>query len=153
MNKLLLLALLGVATLYGQSAAPSTVVQTSTPSSGVSMRSGGFAVMFVGANAVAGTTVYVTVPYACAITDWVISSDSTATVKLWRIADGGTVLPTVTQTLSTSGFGLSTGTRVHSTTLSDLSGTAIAAYDTFGVNLFAYGGTAGHVEFTLGCAK
>lgn len=115
------------------------------------VRAGGFSVMFRGSDATSGTTLYLTIPYACTITDWVISGDSTATVKLWRVADGGTALPTVSNTLSTSGFGLSTGTRIHSTTLTDLSSTAIAAYDTFGVNLFASAST--HVEFTLGCQR
>ncbi|HEY4338691.1 MAG TPA: hypothetical protein VGM97_01980 [Steroidobacteraceae bacterium] len=114
-------------------------------------RTGGFSVMFRGSDATAGATLYLTIPYACAITDWVITGDSTATIKLWRVADGGTALPTVSNTLSTSGFSLATGTRIHSTTLTDLNSTAIAAYDTLGINLFASAST--HVEFTLGCQR
>jgi hypothetical protein len=117
------------------------------------VRAGGFQVSFAGSDAAAGAVQYVTIPYACTITDWVITADAgTATVKLWRIADGGTAIPTVANTLSTSGFGLSTGTRVHSTTLTDLSSTAIAAYDTFGVNLFAMA-TGTKYNFTLGCQR
>ena len=117
------------------------------------IRAGGFQVMFSGADAVAGAVQYVTMPYACTVTDWAIAADTgTATVKLWRVADGGTAIPTASNTLSTSGFVLSSGTRIHSTILSDLSSTAISAYDTFGVNLFAMA-TATKVMFTLGCQK
>ncbi|HVW10894.1 MAG TPA: hypothetical protein VHC90_20045 [Bryobacteraceae bacterium] len=115
------------------------------------IRAGGFSLLFRGSDATAGTTLYVTIPYACTITDWVITGDSTATIKLWRVADGGSAVPTVSNSISTSGFALSSGTRIHSTTLTDLSSTAIAAYDTFGVNLFASAST--HVEFTLGCTR
>ena len=111
----------------------------------------GFGVMFRGADAAAGGVLYVTIPYACTITDWVITADSTATVKVWRIADGGTAVPTVSNNLSTSGFSLASGTRLHSSTLTDLSSTAIAAYDTFGINLYASAST--HVEFLIGCAR
>jgi hypothetical protein len=107
--------------------------------------------MFRGADAAAGGVLYVTIPYACTITDWVITADSTATVKVWRIADGGTAVPTVSNNLSTSGFSLASGTRLHSSTLTDLSSTAIAAYDTFGINLYASAST--HVEFLIGCAR
>ncbi len=124
-----------------------------TAASSVTGIAGGFSVMFLGANAAAGVTEYLTIPYGCTINNWVITGDSTATIKLWRVADGGTAIPTVANTISTSGFQLTTGTRIHSTNISDLSSTAISAYDTFGVNLFAYGGSTGHIEFTLGCTR
>jgi hypothetical protein len=114
---------------------------------------GGFAAAFRGTDVTAGMTLYVTVPYACTITDWAIGSDGTAIIQLWRVADGGTVLPNDGNSLSTNGFSLTTGTHIHSTTLTDLSSTSIFAFDTFGVNLSAVGSTASHVEFFLGCAR
>lgn len=114
----------------------------------------GFQVIFSGTSAVAGSVFYVTVPYACTINNWVITATpaGTATVKLWRVADGGTAVPTVANTISTSGFSISTGTRIHSTNVSDLSSTAVAAYDTFGVNLFA-AATSTQITFVLGCSR
>jgi len=93
------------------------------------------------------------VPFACTITDWAMSSDGTADIQLWRVPAGGTDLPTDADTLSTNGFSLTTGSLIHSTTLTDLSSTAIFAFDTFGVNLAAEGGSASHVEFYLGCSR
>lgn len=147
-------------TAIGTAGAPSQAQPAFTDISGAAaatqlptaIRAGGFAVMFRGSDATAGTTLYLTIPYACTITDWVITGDSTATIKLWRVADGGTLLPDATNTLNpVAGLSLATGTRIHSTSLSNLSSTAIAAYDTFGVNLFASAST--HVEFTLGCQR
>jgi hypothetical protein len=114
---------------------------------------GGFSVAFRGTDVAAGETLYLTVPYACTITDWAITSDGTATITLWRVPDGGIELPNDSDTLSTNGFSLTTGTRIHSTVLTDLSSTSIFVSDTFGVNLAAVGGSASHVEFYLGCAQ
>ncbi len=114
---------------------------------------GGFSVAFRGTDVAAGETLFLTVPYACTITDWAITSDGTATITLWRIPDGGTELPNDSDTLSTNGFSLSTGTRIHSSVLTDLSSTSIFVADSFGVNLAAVGGSASHVEFYLGCAQ
>ena len=113
----------------------------------------GFGAVFRGTDVVAGETLYITVPYACTITDWAITSDGTATIMLWSVPDGGTELPNDSDSLSTNGFSLSTGTRIHSTALTDLSSASIFAFDTIGVNLFATGGSASHVEFYLGCAR
>ena len=113
----------------------------------------GFAVAFRGTDVAAGATLYLTIPYACTISDWAITSDGTATITLWRVSDGGNELPNDSDTLNTNGFSLTTGTRIHSTTLTDLSSTSIFAFDTFGINLFAVGGSASHVEFYLGCAR
>lgn len=114
---------------------------------------GGFSVAFRGTDVSAGSTIYLTVPYSCTITDWAVSSDSTATIMLWRVADGGTSLPNDGDSLNANGFSLTTGTKIHSTVLTDLQSTSISAFDTFGVNLFAVGSPASHVEFYLGCAR
>jgi hypothetical protein len=119
----------------------------------VPSQEGGFAVAFRGTDVTAGMTLYVTVPYACTITDWAIGSDGNVTIQLWRVADGGTALPNDGNALNTNGFSLSTGTHIHSTTLTDLSSTSVFAFDTFGVNLSAVSSPASHVEFFLGCAR
>lgn len=113
----------------------------------------GFSVAFRGTDVVAGETLYLTVPYACTVTDWAITSDGTATIVLWRVPDGGTDVPNNSNSINTSGFSLASGTRIHSTVLTDLLSTSIYAFDTFGVNLLATGGGATHVEFYLGCSR
>jgi hypothetical protein len=112
----------------------------------------GFAASFRGTDVAPGNTLYLTLPHACTITDWAITSDGTATIMLWRISDGGTDLPHAGDSISTNGFSLTTGKRIHSTTLTDLTSTSIYAFDTFGVNLLAETG-ASHVEFYLGCTQ
>jgi len=114
---------------------------------------GGFAVAFRGADIAAGSTLYLTIPYSCTITDWAITADDTATIRLWRVNDGGTELPNDGDVLSSAGFSLATGRRIHSTVLTDLSSTSIFAFDTIGVNLFADGPSTSHVEFYLGCTR
>ena len=113
----------------------------------------GFAVAFRGTDVTQGETIFLTIPYACTITDWTITSDGTATIQLWRVTDGGTELPNNGDSMNLTGFSLATGTRIHSTTLTDLDSTSIFAFDTVGVNLAAIGAAASHVEFSLGCAR
>jgi len=112
----------------------------------------GFGVAFRGTDVVAGETLFLTVPYACTITDWTITSDGAVTIAVWRVSDGGTSLPNDADSISTNGFSLSTGSRIHSETLTDLTSTSIFAFDTLGLNLSAESG-ASHVEFFLGCAR
>jgi hypothetical protein len=113
---------------------------------------GGFSVAFRGTDVAAGETIFVTVPYACTITDWAITSDGTATIMLWSSPDG-TPLPTDSDALTEHGLSLTTGSRIHSTTLTDFVGTSIFAFDTIGVNLAAVGGSASHVELSVGCTR
>lgn len=73
----------------------------------------------------------IVVPYACTISAWNILADSgTATIKLWKVATG-TAIPTISNVINTSGLSLSTGTAVHSTTLSDFTtgATTVSAND------------------------
>lgn len=94
---------------------------------------------------------YITVPYACTITGWHIMADSgTATVKVARI-NGGTALPTISNSINTSGVSLSTGTKIDSTTVTDFTSTAIAKNDTLGFFLTAVSG-AKQITFQLDCA-
>ncbi len=118
----------------------------------VPSQKGGFAVAFRGTDVVAGETIFVTIPYACAITDWTITSDGTATIMLWSAQDGGIQVPTDADVLTQNGLSLTTGTRIHSTVLTDFLSTSLFAFDTIGVNLAAVGG-ASHVEFSVGCTR
>ncbi len=113
---------------------------------------GGFSVAFRGTDVSAGQTIFVTIPYTCTITDWAVTSDGTATIMLWSSPDS-TQVPTDSDILTEHGLSLTTGTRIHSTTVSDFLGTAILAFDTIAVNLAAVGGSASHVEFSLGCTR
>lgn len=97
-----------------------------------------------------GITKYLTVPFACTISAWNIAVDAgTATLKTWRLATG-TAIPTVANTISTSGVAISTGTAVHSTTVTDFTSTAIAANDILAFNLTAVA-TATYVNFIIEC--
>jgi hypothetical protein len=113
---------------------------------------GGFSVAFRGTDVAAGQTIFVTIPYACTITDWAITSDGTATVMLWSSPDS-TQVPTESDNLTDHGLSLTTGTRIHSTTLDDFVSTSVFAFDTIAVNLAAVGGSASHVEFSVGCTR
>jgi hypothetical protein len=119
----------------------------------VPSQKGGFAVAFRGTDVSAGQTIFVTIPYACSITDWSITSDGTATIMLWSAQDGGIQVPTDADVLTESGLSLTTGTRIHSTALTQFLSTSIFAFDTIGVNLASVGGSASHVEFSLGCTR
>jgi len=92
-------------------------------------------------------------PVACTIIGYHIEADAgTATVKTWRVATGGTAIPTVTESISTSGVALSSGTAVSSTTVSDWTSTAIAAKDRIAFNLSAVA-TAKLVYFSVDCRE
>jgi hypothetical protein len=93
-----------------------------------------------------------TVPAACTIASWDIdlSPSDTATVKTYKVATG-TTHPTSTNSISTSGVSITTGGHVHSTTLTDFTTTAAAAYDVFAFALTAVGGTATQLTFSLEC--
>lgn len=70
-----------------------------------------------------------TVPFGCTIVAYDLSIDAgTITVKFWKIASG-TAIPTVSNSISTSGVGISSGTHVHSTTLTDFTTLSVTQYD------------------------
>lgn len=93
---------------------------------------------------------YITVPFACSIVGWHIMVDTgTATVKVWRV-NGGTTLPTVNNSINTSGVAISSGTKIDSTTVSDFTSTSLALNDTLGISLFAVA-TAKQITFQLDC--
>lgn len=97
-----------------------------------------------------GVTRYLTVPFGCTISAWNIAVDTgTATIKTWKIATG-TAIPTVSNSISTSGVAISSGTAIHSTTVSDFTSVTVNANDILGFNLFAVSGTT-QLNFILEC--
>ena len=88
-----------------------------------------------GGSALAAGTAYVTVPFACTISAINILVDTgTATFTTWRKANGA-ALPTVSDSISTSGISITSGTALHSTTVSDFTATSISANDIIGIRL------------------
>lgn len=97
-----------------------------------------------------GPVVYFTVPYACTISAYNITADAgTVTFDVWKIATG-TAIPTVTNTITAAALpALSTGTALHSTTLSGWT-TSVSANDIFGIQLKTVA-TAKYVQLDLEC--
>jgi hypothetical protein len=95
-------------------------------------------------------TTYFTVPFACTIAAWNITVDTgTITFDIWKIATG-TAIPTVSNTITASALpALSTGTAVHSTTLTGWT-TSVSANDIFGININTVA-TATKASLTLQC--
>ena len=120
-------------------------------SAGVKTRQFGTTFGDTGGSALAsGSVVYFTVGYACTIAAWNISVDAgTATIDVWKIATG-TAIPTVTNTITASALpAISTGTSIHSTTLSGWT-TSVTANDIFGIQMKTVA-TAKFLEFDIQC--
>jgi hypothetical protein len=100
----------------------------------------------------AGSTAtdYMTVPFACTISAYNILIDAgTITIKFWKIATG-TAIPTVSNSINTSGVAISSGTAIHSTTVSDFTTTTVTANDIIAMNVSTVA-TAKFVSATLEC--
>lgn len=83
------------------------------------------------------TTDYLTVPFGCTISAYNLVIDAgTITVKFWRKATG-TAIPTSSDSISTSGVSISSGTAIHSTTTSDFTSTTVTANDIIAMNVTA----------------
>jgi hypothetical protein len=97
-----------------------------------------------------GSVVYLTVPYSCTISAFNITVDAgTVTFDVWKIATGSAV-PTVTNAITASALpALSTGTAVHSTTLTSWT-TSVSANDIIGIQLKTVA-TAKYAEIDLEC--
>lgn len=97
-----------------------------------------------------GSVVYFTIPYACTISAFNITVDAgTVTFDVWKIATG-TAIPTVANTITASALpALSTGTALHSTTLTAWT-TAVTAGDIFGIQLKTVA-TAKYAQINLEC--
>jgi hypothetical protein len=97
-----------------------------------------------------GVTKYLTVPFACTISAWNIVVDTgTATIRVWEAATG-TTIPTASNSISTSGVSIGTGTAISSTATGDFTTTAVSANDILGFNLYAVS-SASYVNFILEC--
>lgn len=95
-------------------------------------------------------TRYVTVPFGCTISAFNLLADAgTFTVKFWKVATG-TAIPTVTNSISTSGVSLATGTALHSTTVTDFTTTTVTANDIMAANVGTVA-TAKMVQAQLEC--
>jgi hypothetical protein len=96
------------------------------------------------------TTDYLTIPFGCTIQAYNLVIDTgTITVKFWDVATG-TAIPTSANSISTSGVGISSGTAIHSTTLSDFTTTTVNADDIMAMNVTAVSG-AHYVNGVLQC--
>ncbi len=94
-------------------------------------------------------TGYVSVPFAGTITGYSISADvGTCTIQTWRVATG-TAVPTVSNSISTSGVQLTTGTHVRSTSVGDFTNTTVAVGDIFAFNLGTVAGGATQLTFEV----
>ena len=96
-------------------------------------------------------TAYVTVPQGGRIVGWTIISDdatSTATINIWRVADGPT-LPVVANTIMAAGLELTTGSAIHSTDLRNFLNTTIADHDILAIVLSTFAGAATKIWFQL----
>jgi hypothetical protein len=103
--------------------------------------------------AVQATQVFccVTAPNAGTIKGWDITVDDgtgagtcgscTATVKFLRVATG-TSTPSTSNSINTTGVAISTGTAIHSTTVTDFTSTTVSANDIFAVQLSAVANAA-----------
>ncbi len=98
-----------------------------------------------------GVLGYATIPFACSITGWSIEADAgTDTVKFLKVA-AGTAIPTLaSNSISTSGVSLATGTVIQSTTLTDFTTTAVTAGDIVAADLITTSGT-GYINAQLVC--
>lgn len=98
----------------------------------------------------ATTTDYVTIPFACTLNAWNLVIDAgTITVKFWKVATG-TAIPTSSNSINTSGVAISTGTAIHSTTMTDFTSTTVSANDIMAMNVTTVA-TAKYVNAVLEC--
>lgn len=97
-------------------------------------------------------TAYFSVPFACTISAYdllVDATDTTLRVKFWKVATG-TAIPTVSNSISTNGLGVPSGTNVKSTTLSDFTTTTVTKDDIMAMNV-SVANTAKMVNAVLQC--
>jgi hypothetical protein len=92
------------------------------------------------------------VPFACTINGYSLAIDTgTITVKWWKKATG-TAIPTVSDSINTSGVSISSGTKKDSATLSDFTTTSVAANDSLIMDITAVTG-ATIVNGSLSCQE
>lgn len=146
--------MLVVGTPGGQGGAPGAQGPSGASGSTTRALSWTFAGAAVSAGQISGG---MTLPSAsCTISGWDIDTKTsagvavsdTATIKVLDIASG-TTSPGTGNSINTSGVSISTGSHVHSTTLSDFTSTTPSQWDVIAFDLYATGGVAGQVTFTL----
>lgn len=97
------------------------------------------------------STDYLTVPFSCKLTAYNIVIDTgTITVKFWKVGTG-TAIPTSSNSINTSGVGVSSGTAIHSTIMTDFTSTAVTANDILAMNVTAVSGNPTFVNAVLQC--
>jgi len=107
-----------------------------------------------GSTLTVGSKCYLTMPPACTIVAWDIQatgSSPTITFDIWKLATGGTALPTVANTIMGTKPALASGNAVHSTTLTGWT-TSVAAHDRIAINIDAVT-VATWAEITVTCNK
>ena len=105
-----------------------------------------------GSAVTSGSTVYIPCTFGASIVAYTIMVDTgTCTVKTWKVATG-TAIPTVANSISTSGVSISTGTAIRSTTVTDFTTTTITANNMLAFNITAVSG-ATKIIFTLEVRK
>jgi len=98
-----------------------------------------------------GVLGYYTVPFNCVINGWSIEADAgTDTVKFLKVASGIAVPTLGSNSISTSGVSLSTGTVIQSATMSDFTTTAVSLGDIIAADLITTSGT-GFINAQLVC--
>lgn len=105
-----------------------------------------------GSTVPSGSTVYLVCPFAATIVAYTILVDTgTCTIKTWKKA-AGTAIPTISDSISTSGVSISSGTAVRGTVLTDFTTTSITANDILAFNVSAVSG-ATKITFQLEATK
>lgn len=95
-----------------------------------------------------GMVAYTRCPVGGVMSSWNIIVDAgTCTIKVWKIAVG-TAHPTSANSINTAGVSISTGTAIHSTTLTDFTTTGFSNDDMIGIYLHAVSG-ATKVSFAV----
>lgn len=137
---------------------------TSTPDTNISVECpdtrlhGLIFTIFNPAGLVSGTTsasydIFADVPIACTISAYSLAIDTgTITVKWWKKA-AGTAIPTSTDSINTSGVGISSGTLIRSTTLTDFITTSVAAHDAMIMDITAVTGSPTILNGVLECGQ
>lgn len=99
----------------------------------------------------ATTTDYFTAPYACTISAYnlLLAPAGTVTVKFWKVSTG-LAIPTSSNSISTNGVSITSGTAIHGTALSDFTTTAVSANDIMAMNVTAVS-SASYVQGVLQC--
>jgi hypothetical protein len=92
------------------------------------------------------------VPFACTISYWSATTDTgTVTFDIFRVATGGTAIPSASIVGSGGKPAVAAGTAAGPTAPSGWTSVAIAAHDRLGFNLNAVSGSATNVSVSLEC--